>query len=70
MQGQPLRDRDFTPIEVEQVRLLLSTYCDGSGASIKKVPWTVPDYRDFERVTAAVCEGSSAEDKGIFDVEE
>lgn len=53
---------------MEQVRLLLSTYCDGSGASIKKVPWTVPDYRDFERVTAAVCEGSSAEDKGIFDV--
>lgn len=68
MPGQPLYDRDPTPIEVEQFRLLLSTYCDGSGASIKRVPWTVPDYRDFERVTAAVCEGDSGEDKGIFDV--
>lgn len=53
---------------MEQFRLLLSTYCDGSGATVEQVPWTVPDYRDFERVTAVVCEGATPENKGIFDV--
>ena len=66
--GQPLRDRDFTDREVEQTRLLLSTFCDGSGATNKYVPWTVPDYRDLERVIATVCAGTTPENKGIFDV--
>lgn len=66
--GQPLRDRPFTPVEVEQTRLLLSTFCDGSGAANPRVSWTVPDFRSFERVVAAVCEGTTPENKGIFDV--
>lgn len=66
--GQPLRDRPFTPTEIEQTRLLLSTYCDGTGATNAQVDWTVPDYRDFERVVAAVCGGTTPEDKGVFDV--
>ena len=61
-------DRPFTLREIEQTRLLLSTFCDGSGATNSKVPWTVPDYRDFERVVAIVCGGTTPENKGIFDV--
>lgn len=66
--GLPLYDRGFTGREIEQTRLLLSTFCDGSGATNRYVTHTVPDYRDFERVTAAVCHGDTGEDKNIFDV--
>lgn len=64
----PLYQAALSPVEIEQVRLLLSTFCDGSGATTRHVPWTVPDYRDFERVVATVCQGRAPENKGIFDV--
>lgn len=54
--------------DIERMRLLLSTFCDGSGATNPRVPWTVPDYRDFERVVAEVSGGRTPENKDIFDV--
>lgn len=64
----PLYDGRLYDDDIEQIRLLLSTFCDGSGATNSRVAWTVPDYRDFERVVAEVCGGRSPENKGIFDV--
>lgn len=65
---QAVRDRPFTTDEVEQVRLLLSTFRDGSGQRLKVAGGYMPDYLAFERVTAAVLGGDTNEDKGIFDV--
>lgn len=63
-----VRDRPLTSEEVEQFRLLLSTYKDGSGQRLKAPIGYMPDYLGFERVTAMVLGGYSNEDKGIFDV--
>ena len=49
------------------MRLLLSTFRDGSGQRVKA--GFMPDFLAFERVTAYVLGGSTNEDKGIFDVE-
>ncbi|MDX6308448.1 MAG: hypothetical protein QOI06_1494 [Nocardioidaceae bacterium] len=55
--------------ELEQMRLILSTFRDGSGQVILKASGeSMPGFRDFERATAVVCGGTTAEDKGIFDV--
>lgn len=62
----PIRDRPLDPIEVERMRLLLSTFRDGSGQRV--AAGYMPDYLAFERVTAYVCGGTTAENKGIFDV--
>lgn len=67
-EGIPLFNRPFSEKEIEQTRLLLSTFCNGSGATNKAVDWTIPDYRDFERVVAEVCGGQTSENKDIFDV--
>lgn len=63
---QALRDRPFTTTEIEQMRLLLSTFRDGSGQRVKA--GFMPDFLSFERVTAYVLDGTTNEDKGVFDV--
>lgn len=64
----PVRDRAFTNDELERMRLLLSTFRDGSGQYLKKIGGFMPDYLAFERATAVVCGGETTENKGIFDV--
>lgn len=63
---QAVRDRPFDPDETEQMRLLLSTFRDGSGQRLKV--GFMPDFLSFERVTAYVLGGATNENKGIFDV--
>jgi hypothetical protein len=65
---QSVRDRPFTPKELERLRLLLSTFRDGSGQYLSKLKAYMPDYLAFERATAFVCGGETTENKGIFDV--
>ncbi len=67
--GYPLRDRPLTGAELEKMRLGLSTFRDGSGQFVKSIGEYMPNFLDFERVTALVCGGITAEDKGLFDVE-
>lgn len=64
----PVRDRAFNDAEFELMRLGLSTFRDGSGQFIKSLRVYMPDYLDFERVTALVTNGVTSEDKGVFDV--
>ena len=65
----PLRDRQFSPAEFEVLRLILSTYRDGSGQNVVKPSGaSMPGFRDFERALAVVSGGSATENKGIFDV--
>jgi hypothetical protein len=64
----PVRDRPFTADELERLRLLLSTFRDGSGQYLSKLGAFMPDYLGFERATALVCDGETTENKGIFDV--
>jgi len=65
--SQAIRDRKLSDVEIEKIRLLLSTFRDGSGQRLKKAGY-MPDYLAFERVTALVLNGDTNEDKGIFDV--
>lgn len=62
----PIRDRPLDDVELERMRLLLSTFRDGSGQFVRA--GFMPDYLAFERVTAYVCRGVTSENKGIFDV--
>lgn len=61
----PFADRLPTPAEVERIRLILSTYQDGSG---QEADGTLPGWRDFERTIAAAFGGRAPHDKSIFDV--
>lgn len=54
--------------QVEQIRLLMSTYQDGSGQLRVKNGKTFPNWRDFERSVATTFKGHAFEDKGFFDV--
>ncbi len=63
----PFRDRPLSPDELEALRLVLSTYRDGSGQNQTKVG-SMPGFRDFERGLASIVGGSAAENKGVFDV--
>lgn len=63
----PVRDRAFTPAELEQLRLLLSTFRDGSGQRVKA--GFMPNFLSFERVCASIVGGTTNENKGIFDVD-
>lgn len=63
----PFVARNPTKIEVEQFRLILSTYQDGSGM-LKRKDRTLPGWRDFERSVAAVFSGEAQESKWIYDV--
>ncbi len=61
----PFADRAPTPAEVERIRLLLSTYQDGSGMERGGL---LPGWRDFERCVALALGGVAAESKTFFDV--
>src|ERR1700748_544438 len=65
---QALVDRPPTEREVERLRLLLSTYQDGTGMYPAKGGLTVPGWRDFERAVALAFNGEAQENKAIFDV--
>jgi hypothetical protein len=63
------RDRPLNDVEFERLRLLLSTYRDGTGQNnFPKRGGTFPGYRDYERSLASVLEGAAPENKGVFDV--
>lgn len=64
----PIKDRPLTDVEVERMRLILSTYRDGSGQQMLRTGESMPGFRDFERATALVCGGYTPENKGVFDV--
>lgn len=67
----PFVDRTPTGNEIEQLRLILSTYQDGSGMLTRREesePETLPGWRDFERATALAFSGLAIESKWIYDV--
>ena len=64
----PLIERLPTPNEVEKLRLILSTYQDGTGMIQLAGNATLPGWRDFERATALAFGGEAQESKAIFDV--
>lgn len=61
-------DREPTPQEVEKLRLILSTYQDGTGMLAAKNGLTLPGWRDFERAVALTFSGQGSENKAVFDV--
>ncbi|NJM12781.1 MAG: hypothetical protein HC889_13755 [Synechococcaceae cyanobacterium SM1_2_3] len=58
----------LTASEVEKIRLILSTYQDGTGMLAHKEGLTLPGWRDFERSVALALGGEAQENKYIFDV--
>jgi len=54
-----------TDNQIEKLRLILSTYQDGSGQNEEGY---TPGWRDFERAVAAAFEGRALESKYVFDV--
>lgn len=63
----PFVDRSPTLAEMEQFRLILSTYQDGSGM-LASGAVSLPGWRDFERSVAAAFDGQAMESKWIYDV--
>ena len=61
-------DTDPSPQEVEKLRLILSTYQDGTGMLAAAQGRTLPGWRDFERSVALAFNGEASESKAIFDV--
>lgn len=57
-----------TPQQVEKIRLLMSTYQDGTGQYAVKGGGTLPNWRDFERAVSAAMNGVGTENKSLFDV--
>ena len=64
----PLIHRPPTANEVERLRLILSTFQDGTGMLQLGGDFTLPGWRDFERATALAFKGQAQESKAIFDV--
>lgn len=62
------RIRHPTPQEVEKLRLLLSTYQDGTGQLVRPGGTSLPGFRDFERAVALALGGEAQESKFVFDV--
>lgn len=67
---QEVSDGGFHPTDVtvqalERLRLLLSTYQDGTG---QNDGGNSPGWRDFERAVALTFNGVASESKAIFDV--
>lgn len=63
----PFVNRHPTSREVEKLRLILSTYQDGTGMLVREGR-TLPGWRDFERAVALAFGGEAQESKAIFDV--
>jgi hypothetical protein len=61
-------DRTPNEREVERLRLILSTYQDGTGMLQVENGMTLPGWRDFERAVALAFKGEAQESKAIFDV--
>jgi hypothetical protein len=61
-------DRSPTGAEVEKLRLILSTYQDGTGMLSVTGGKTLPGWRDFERSVALCFGGIALESKAIYDV--
>lgn len=57
----------LSEIEVEKIRLLMSTYQDGTG-QLRIGDGTLPNWRDFERSVASALDGIAFESKSFFDV--
>jgi hypothetical protein len=64
----PFANRNPTPREIERLRLILSTYQDGTGMLFQEDGTTLPGWRDFERSVALAFGGEAQESKFIFDV--
>ncbi|MDM8519500.1 hypothetical protein QUF64_05580 [Anaerolineales bacterium HSG6] len=54
--------------QIEKLRLMLSTYQDGTGQLVFELGKTLPGWRDFERSVALAFGGVAQESKAIFDV--
>jgi hypothetical protein len=54
--------------EVEKLRLILSSYQDGTGMLSVSGGRTLPGWRDFERAVALAFGGIGSESKAVFDV--
>ncbi len=54
--------------QLEKIRLILSTYQDGSGQLARPQGKTLPGWRDFERAVAVAFGGIAQESKAIYDV--
>ena len=63
----PFVSRQPTSREMERLRLIMSTYQDGSGM-LRQGTKTLPGWRDFERSVAAAFNGRALESKWIYDV--
>ena len=59
----PFVTRNPTFQEIERLRLILSTYQDGSGM-IKRTDKTIPGCRDFERAVAVSSAGNRRKANG------
>ena len=66
--GVPFAERPPSEEEIERLRLILSTYQDGTGMLASDGGATLPGWRDFERSVALAFGGVAAESKDIFDV--
>ena len=60
--------RPATPKELTQLKLLMSTYTDGSGYEKNPDGTTRPGGRDLERIIAEWVGGTAPEGKSIFDI--
>ena len=58
----------ITQGQLEKIRLILSTYQDGTGQLANGDKGTLPGWRDFERAAAIAFNGKSQESKAIYDV--
>ncbi len=58
----------LTAEDLGKLRLVLSTYQDGTGMLAASDGKTLPGWRDFERAVAAVFTGESQESKYVFDI--
>lgn len=67
MNNLPFVNRQPTHREIEQFRLILSTYQDGTGM-LANENRTLPGWRDFERAVAITFKGNALESKWIYDV--
>ena len=54
--------------QIEKLRLILSTFQDGTGQLVFEPDKSLPGWRDFERSVALAFDGVAQESKAIFDV--